>query len=37
VTKDISPNSMVAGCPVKVIKGMDKLKCPPGFFEKPYM
>jgi len=37
VTKDIPDNKVVAGNPAKVIKDISELKCPPGFFEKPYV
>ena len=37
VVKDVPPNTVVAGCPARVIKNIDELKCYPGFFEKPYM
>ena len=37
VTKDVPPDSVVAGSPAKIIKHIDELKCPPGFFEKPYI
>ncbi len=36
VTKDVPPDSVVAGNPARVIKMVDQLKCPKGFFEKPY-
>lgn len=37
VTKDVPPDSVVAGNPAKVIKRIDQLTCPKGFYEKPYM
>lgn len=36
VTRDVPENSVVAGNPAKVIKMVDDLVCPPGFFERPY-
>jgi acetyltransferase-like isoleucine patch superfamily enzyme len=36
VTKDVPENSVVAGNPAMVIKMVDELVCPPGFFDKPY-
>lgn len=36
VTEDVPENSVVAGNPAKVIKQIDELTCPPGFFERPY-
>ena len=36
VTKDVPENAVVAGNPARVIKMVDELECPPGFFEKPY-
>ncbi len=37
VTKDIPDNSVAAGSPARVLKSIDELTCPPGFFEKPYV
>jgi acetyltransferase-like isoleucine patch superfamily enzyme len=36
VTKDVPENSVVAGNPAIVIKMINELTCPPGFFDKPY-
>lgn len=36
VTKDVPENMVVVGNPARVIKNVDELVCPPGFFEKPY-
>jgi len=36
VIEDVPPDSVVAGSPAKVIKKIDQLTCPKGFFEKPY-
>jgi acetyltransferase-like isoleucine patch superfamily enzyme len=36
VTKDVPENSVVAGNPAKFIKMVEDLKCPPGYFERPY-
>lgn len=37
VVKDVPPDSVVVGNPAKVIKKIYELKCPPGFFERPYL
>ncbi|MDI6744686.1 MAG: acyltransferase [Thermodesulfovibrionales bacterium] len=37
VTKDVPPDSVVAGTPAKVIKKIHQLTCPKGFYEKPYV
>ncbi len=37
VTKDVPDNAVVAGNPAKIINTVDKLKCMPGFFKKPYL
>lgn len=36
VTKDVPPDSVVAGSPARVIKMVEQLECPKGFFKKPY-
>jgi len=36
VTKDVPENSVVVGNPAKVIKTVDQLTCPRGFYERPY-
>lgn len=36
VTKDVPPDSVVVGNPARVVKTVDQLTCPRGFFEKPY-
>lgn len=36
VTKDVPENSVVAGNPARIIKTVDELECPPGFFDRPY-
>lgn len=37
VTKDVPDNTVVAGNPAKIINSIDKLKCIPGFFNRPYL
>lgn len=37
VVEDVPENSVVVGNPAKVIKKIDELTCPPGFFERPYI
>jgi acetyltransferase-like isoleucine patch superfamily enzyme len=37
VVKDVPPDMVVAGNPAKVIKRIQDLVCPPGFFERPYL
>ncbi|MBM3253428.1 MAG: transferase [Candidatus Omnitrophica bacterium] len=37
VTKDVPNNTVVAGNPARVINSVDKLKCAPGFFKRPYL
>lgn len=36
VVKDVPENSVVVGNPARIIKTIDQLTCPGGFFEKPY-
>lgn len=36
VTKDVPPNSVVAGNPARVINEVASLTCQSGFFERPY-
>ncbi len=37
VTKDVPPDTVVAGHPARVVKKIEDLVCPPGFFERPYV
>lgn len=37
VTKDVPDNAVVVGNPARVINTVDKLTCPPGYFERPYV
>ena len=37
VTKNVPPDCVVGGNPAKVLKKIEELTCPPGFFEKPYV
>jgi len=37
VTRDVPPGTVVAGNPARVVKKVEDLTCPPGFFEKPYL
>ena len=36
VTKDVLPNSVMAGVPAKKIKDVSELECFKGFYKKPY-
>jgi acetyltransferase-like isoleucine patch superfamily enzyme len=36
VAHDVPPGTVVVGNPARVIKTVDELTCPPGFFERPY-
>lgn len=36
VVHDVPENAVVAGNPARVIKTVDELTCPPGFFQRPY-
>ena len=37
VVHDVPAGAVVAGNPARVIKQVDELTCPPGWFERPYM
>jgi acetyltransferase-like isoleucine patch superfamily enzyme len=37
VVDDVPPNTVVVGNPARVIKNIDDLRCPPGFFQRPYL
>ncbi len=37
VVADIPPGMVAAGNPARVIKKVEELTCPPGFFERPYV
>ncbi len=37
VVRDVSPDAVVVGNPGHEISKVEKLKCPPGFFERPYV
>ncbi len=37
VTDDVPAGAVVAGNPARVIKTVDQLSCPPGWFERPYL
>jgi acetyltransferase-like isoleucine patch superfamily enzyme len=37
VSKDVPAGMVVAGNPARVLKRVDELTCPPGFFERPYV
>jgi acetyltransferase-like isoleucine patch superfamily enzyme len=37
VVKSVPEGVVVAGNPAKVIKRIEELTCPPGFFERPYV
>jgi acetyltransferase-like isoleucine patch superfamily enzyme len=36
VIANVSPGSVMAGNPARMIKSFDQLNCKPGFFEKPF-
>jgi acetyltransferase-like isoleucine patch superfamily enzyme len=37
VTRSLPPDVVAAGHPARVLKSLDELTCPPGFFERPYV
>jgi acetyltransferase-like isoleucine patch superfamily enzyme len=37
VVDDVPPDTVVVGNPARVIKKIDELRCPPGFFSRPYL
>ena len=37
VVEDVPENAVVAGNPARVIKNIEELTCPPGFYERPYV
>ncbi|MDZ4803764.1 MAG: hypothetical protein SGI90_02725, partial [Candidatus Eisenbacteria bacterium] len=37
VVADVPAGMVVAGNPARVIKKVDELTCPPGFYERPYV
>ena len=36
VVDDVPPGMVVVGNPARVVKAVNDLECPPGFFERPY-
>lgn len=36
VTKNVPPGVVVVGNPAKVVMKIEELKCPPGYFKRPY-
>lgn len=37
VVRDVPPDAVVVGNPGREVNRVDKLTCPPGFFERPYV
>jgi len=37
VTDDVPPDCVAVGSPARVIKKISDLRCPPGFFKRPYL